>query len=196
MERKFLPYKNKILKRIVNDPDERELSILDNLPVRFEIRKNDKINIEQNEEYKKYHRSELGNKAVRDNYEHISKYAKKHNLDPNITRSVMYAENARGHKGGLNQIADWVNLSESPLPMNIQKNRWAKLLDKKPDDLYDPDANIETGTILLKRIADRIDKPDASKIGSIWNYIGREQTNEFGEYIGKVYRERPWEQFE
>jgi hypothetical protein len=76
--------------------------------------------------------------------------------------------------------------------MNIQKERWSSLVDKEPNDLYDPDHNVEAATILLRRISDRIEKPDAAKIGSIWQYTGRENTNEFGEYIGKVYREKPW----
>jgi hypothetical protein len=70
------------------------------------------------------------------------------------------------------------------------------LVDKKPSDLYDPDTNIEAATVLLKRIADRVENPDASKIGSIWHYTGREKTNDFGEYIGKVYKEKPWARFE
>ena len=68
-------------------------------------------------------------------------------------------------------------------------------IDKQPEDMYDPDVNIEAATVLLKRIADRIDKPDAAKVGSIWNYTGREKTNEFGEYIGKVYQEKPWAKY-
>ena len=58
--------------------------------------------------------------------------------------------------------------------------------------IYDSDINIEAATILLRRISDRIDRPDAAKIGSIWQYTGREKTNEFGEYIGKIYKEKPW----
>ena len=76
--------------------------------------------------------------------------------------------------------------------MNIQKDRWASLIDKNPDDLYDADNNIEAATILLKRISDRIEKPTPAKVGSIWNYMGREKTNEFGEYTGQLYKKKPW----
>ena len=80
--------------------------------------------------------------------------------------------------------------------MNIQKNRWAKLVDKNPDDLYDPEANIEAGTVLLRKISDRIEHPSPEKIGSIWHYTGLEKTDEFGEYVGKIYREKPWKKFD
>lgn len=76
--------------------------------------------------------------------------------------------------------------------MNIQKNRWASLVDKDPEDMYDPDVNIEAGTILLRRIKDRIEKPTPEKIGSLWHGLVLEKTDEFGHYIGKVYREKPW----
>jgi hypothetical protein len=64
-------------------------------------------------------------------------------------------------------------------------------LIKKPEDLYDPNSNVEAATVLLKRIVDRVEKPTPEKIGSIWNYVGREKTNEFGEYIGEVYKKKP-----
>lgn len=80
--------------------------------------------------------------------------------------------------------------------MNIQKNRWASLIDKDPDDLYDPDMNIEAATVLLRRIADRIRKPSPEKVGSIWHYLGHEKTDEFGEYIGQLYKEKPWKRLD
>lgn len=104
----------------------------------------------------------------------------------------MYSENALGHKIVLDDAFDVFKISETPLPMNVNKDMWSSLIDKKPEDMYDPEYNIEAGTVLLKRIADRIEKPDAAKVGSIWHYIGRENTDEFGEYVGKVYKEKPW----
>ncbi len=70
------------------------------------------------------------------------------------------------------------------------------MIDKRPDDLYDPEANIEAATVLLRRIADRIEKPSPEKIGSIWHYLGHEKTDKFGEYIGEIYRKKPWQKIE
>jgi len=105
----------------------------------------------------------------------------------------MWAENARGHKLGLNNLADMIGFSDSPLPMNINKETGAKLLSVEAKELYTPEMNIEASTIMLKRIIDRVEDPkDVSKIGSIWNFTGREQTNDFGEYTGRIYEEKPW----
>jgi len=177
--------------RIENDNDRREEALVNDLPLRFEIiprpvRERDSlINEIRTFDY-------LGKKSVKDNEERIGKYSEKYNVDPDLVRSVMYAENARGHYLGGNKIFDKLKWSESALPMNIQKNKWSRLVKKEPKDMYDPDTNIEADAILLRRIADRIERPTPEKIGSIWNYTGREQTNEFGEYIGKLYNEKPW----
>ncbi len=134
----------------------------------------------------------LGKQAIAQHDKSILKYAQKYNVDPDLTRSVMYAENARGHKFGLNSVSDFVGVSSSPLPMNVQKARWSSLIGKAEEDMYDPDANIEASTVLLKRIRDRVRNPNADTIGSVWHNIGATQTDEFGEYIGAVYTEKPW----
>ncbi len=191
---------------VLNKPEEREKSILEDTPALFEIKQTKRtkpsgiLGAVQNafdetvDEVRTF--DSYGKKAVQDNDEKILRQAQKHNLDPDLIRSVMYAENARGHKIVLNKWSDDLKFSESPLPMNIQKNRWSKLIGKKPEDMYDSENNIEAATILLKRISNRIKKPTPEKIGSIWNYMGREKTNEFGEYIGEVYREKPWKKLD
>jgi len=191
MNKRLLKYKG-LVKRVENDENKREEAIKANIPVRFEIERDmeqlKKLNIIDDI----WSLDILGKKAVLEHDDKIQKYAKKHNIDPDITRSVMYAENAKGHKIIGNKLGDVTRTSDSPLPMNIQKDRWSSLIDKEPDDLYDADNNVEAATILLRRISDRIDKPDAAKIGSIWNFTGREKTNEFGEYIGQIYEKKPW----
>lgn len=177
--------------RIENDKDKREEALLHDFPVRFEIIPR---HVRERESMIDKIRSvsHLGKKAVREHDDRIRKYSEKHNVDPDLVRSVMFAENARGHHFGFNLALDQLQLSKSALPMNIQKNKWAYLAGKNPEDMYDPDVNIEAGAILLRRIADRIDHPTPEKVGSIWNYAGREKTNEFGEYIGRLYNEKPW----
>ena len=62
--------------------------------------------------------------------------------------------------------------------------------------MYDEDANIEASTILLKRIRDRVEKPTPEKIGTLWNGLGLEENNEFGNYIGELYRKKPWKRID
>jgi hypothetical protein len=181
---------------VINDPAERERSILDNTPALFEIKRNPKSLQSLDTTYHLWNIDEFGQSSVQKFDDKILKHAQKYNLDPDLTRAVMYAENARGHKLGANMIADRARLSGSAMPMNIQKERWAKLLGKEPEDMYNPDNNIESSTLLLGRIRDRIHQPTPEKIGSIWNYMGKEETTEFGEYIGQIYREKPWKKID
>lgn len=138
----------------------------------------------------------MGRQAVHEHNGRILKYAQKYNVDPDLVRSVMFAENSRGHYVGANYVADVVKKSGSPFPMNIQKDRWAELIDKKPEDLYNPDNNVEVATVLIRRITDRIERPTPEEVGSIWHYIGREKTDEFGESVGYVYRGKSWRQID
>jgi len=135
-----------------------------------------------------------GLEAVEEHDPVIREMADKYGVDPDLIRAVMFAENARGHKGFLNKMADVVGWSDSALPMNINKETGAKLLGKKPDDLYDARDNIEAATIFLKRIRDRIDSPNPTpaQIGSIWLFTGRENTHDWGEFIQRIHNEKPW----
>ncbi len=179
-----------------NDRVEREKSIKENRPAKFKIEENPEAKDKLDAIDETYHDDARAKAVVVEHDKDILKYAQKHNIDPDVIRSVMYAENARGHKLGVNSVADKMGLSESIMPMNIQQNRWSSLIDKTPGDMYDPAYNIEAVTLLLRRISDRIEKPTPAKVGSIWNYIGREKTNEFGEYVGKVYEYKPWRRAE
>ena len=74
--------------------------------------------------------------------------------------------------------------------------RWddalARALGEPPEALNDPAKNIEAGIVLIKRIGERVKNPTAAKIGSIWNYSGREKVSDMGARIGRVFREKPW----
>lgn len=198
---------------MLNNRKERELSILKNTPATFEIKSNNfPVNLAQKDAYTFVQQSisdswnnirqagkdaltfeYIGKNAVREHDKKIIKYAQKHNLDPDLTRAVMFAENARGWYG---IPMEAIGASESILPMNIQKGRWSGLVGKTADDMYDEDVNIEAGTILLRRISDRISKPTPEKIASIWHGLGQEKTDEFGEYVGRIYRQKPWRKFD
>lgn len=108
----------------------------------------------------------------------------------------MYAENARGHYAGANYLADVLGKSKTVMPMNINNSMWSGLIDKKPQDIYNPKNNIEAGVKLLSRIRDRVEKPNASKIGTLWNDLDSKKVNEFGQYIGEVYTKKPWKKIE
>ena len=118
--------------------------------------------------------------------------ARKHGVDPDMVRAIIWVETARGHKGIFNDLADKLGLSDTQMPMNINGDIWSGLIGVPPEALKDPVKNIEAGTVLIKRIGERVKNPTAAKIGSIWNYSGREEVNDLGARIGRVYREKPW----
>lgn len=182
--------------QVIEGRTQREEAIRKNLPAKFKIEKNPNQDFGSELWDDIYNLDFLGRSAIREHDKTIVKKAAKHNLDPDMVRAVMFAEHARGHKLGGNYLFNGTPLSDSALPMNIQNDRWASLIDKKPDDLYDPEHNIEAGTVLLKRLTDRIEKPTPEKVGTLWQDTDNNYTNEFGEYIGKVYREKPWRRIE
>ncbi|HRC27293.1 MAG TPA: hypothetical protein PKX87_07680 [Alphaproteobacteria bacterium] len=180
------------LRPVVNDPAKREDAIKRNLPARFEIKENPQIDygsswLDNLRTFESY-----GKSAVNENDRRILRYSEKHNIDPDLVRAVMFAENARGHHFGGNSVMEMIGKAKSIMPMNIQKNRWSSLIDKTPENMYDPDANIEASTVLLSRLRDRIEKPTPEKVGTLWNSLKEQETTIFGAYIGKVYREKPW----
>jgi len=175
---------------IINEEKARIRNIIEDKPARFQIRQNPKADgSEAIHEIRKW-----GTEAVEKHDSLIREMAEKHGVDPDLIRAVMWAENARGHKYGLNQFWDERRWSDSVLPMNMNKTIGAKLLGKRPEDLYDARDNVEAAAIFLKRIRDRIDDPNPTpaQIGSIWLFTGREQTNDWGEFIQRVYDEKPW----
>lgn len=117
--------------------------------------------------------------------------AKKRGVDPDLIRSVMWAENARGHYGGLNQVLDTIGLSRTKLPMNIRPH-FSRLIGARPEDMSKPEVNIEASAELLRRVRDRIDRPTPAKIGTIWNLTGENTVSDFGAAIARIYRARPW----
>ena len=185
---------------VINDREIRQKILLSNEPAKFEIKDNPDLqkNPSVIEKLKQtFIKNEgFGSKVVKEHEKDIDELSKKHGVDADLVKSVMWVENARGHYGGLNNLADYVGVSDSQAPMNINGKIWGELIDKPGEKLNNGKDNIEAGVILLKRIGDRIENPTPEKIGSIWNYAGRENVNEIGKEIGQAYKSKPWEKKE
>jgi len=174
---------------IVSKGTDRIDSIVGDTPALFQVQSN----AEASSEETWYELPALGSSAVEKHDDAIKQAAEKHDVDPDLIRAVMWAENARGHHGGLNDLADIVGGSKSIMPMNMNENTGARLTGGQPEDMNDPQANIDASAKFLKGITDRLSGPtDAAKIGTLWNSTGKEKTSDFGEYIGRLYREKPW----
>jgi peptidoglycan hydrolase-like protein with peptidoglycan-binding domain len=173
---------------IVNHSKERIESILNDTPAIFKI----EVDKNVNDKAPWYEYTSLARIALAVNKNEINIYAKKHNLDIDLIRTVMWAENTRGGVFGLGYIADWIGRSKTVMPMNINPDIWHSLISENKNDLYKTEKNIESATILLKRIQERIISPTPEKIAAIWQYIGHEKINNYSAYIGRIYLEKPW----
>lgn len=166
---------------------ERIENIVADKPARFNISKNP--NADSSSPW--YESAGAGKSAVALHSSLIEREARRQKVDPDIIKAIMYAENSRGHYFGAARAAEGFDAADSLLPMNIRPDIWQGLgITKRTAN--DPRTNIRAGVTLIKRIRDRIDNPTPEKIASIWNFTGREKVNDFGAYVGRIFREKPW----
>lgn len=104
----------------------------------------------------------------------------------------MYTENADGHWYGGNYIRDYLDISKSQAPMNIQGALWSDM-DGKHYNTKDSEQNIELSILVLKRLVDSIEKPTAAKVGTVWNATSEDKVSDFGARVGYNYKHRWWE---
>ena len=140
-----------------------------------------------------YRQHAFGVAAIRKYKDMIEREARAQGVDPNLVRAVMYVENADGTRFGFSALADRFKVSDTLFPMNINPVTWAGMGGVKAADFVKPDLNIRASVALLKAIRDRIDDPTPEKIGSIWNFTGREVVSSVGARIGRAFRERLWQ---
>ena len=172
---------------IVNMANERIDVIITNKPAIFEVRDNPKA--DGSDPW--YASPSVGKTSVLNYEELLNKEARKQGVDPDLAKAIIFAENARGHYFGLAKTAEGLGAAKTILPMNINPRIWTGLgIDAI--STHDPATNIRVGVTLIKRISDRIVDPTPAKIASVWNFAGRENVNDFGAYVGRVYREKPW----
>ena len=136
-----------------------------------------------------------GVKAVRDHDAVIEREARAQGVDPDLVRAIMYYENADGNVRGLGKKAEEAEKAKSLLPMNIKPKVWAGMGGVGEEEFKDPEKNIRAGVALIKAIWDRLRPEDrtAAKIGSIYNFTGRENVSLRGARIGRIFDERSWE---
>ncbi len=113
------------------------------------------------------------------------------NIDSDLVKAVAYLESTHG-------FYDRMVVNPSSFrPMNINYNEWKELCTKlgytEEKIKNNIKANIHVGAVLLKRIKERIKNPTVEKIGSIYNYMGREHTNDYGARLQVIYDEKLWE---
>lgn len=122
----------------------------------------------------------------------VDKYAQKYEINPDIPQAVMYTEAATGHKYGLNELGDFMQISGSQMPMNIQGETWGDF-NGTYYDTSDPEQNIELGVRLLKSLQQAVPDRDIAKIGTLWNNTGATEISDFGARIKNCYDNYFWD---
>ncbi len=172
--------------------ESRRSAILNNWPnIRFNIRDNP----QELGEAPCYRDEDIGKDAVKKHDEIIEREARAQGVEPNLVRAIMYIENADGNPANLNRRLEKFGLAQSILPMNIKPRFWAGLVGVKEEEFRKPEVNIRAAVTLIKRIQERLHDNDRTpaKIGSIYNFTGREKVSDIGARIQKAYNDKPWE---
>ncbi len=163
-------------------------SIVNNTPARFEVAENPGADSSE----KWYESHQFGRITVLIYSEAIKNESKKQRVDINLVKSIVYAENARGHYFGWAKTFEIIGLANTYFPMNVHTEIW-KDLDTHGNAASVPRENIRVGVTILKRLSERIVDSTPSKIATLWNNTAAEQVTDFGAYVGRVYRDRLWE---
>ncbi|CAA6605584.1 hypothetical protein MTBLM1_60117 [Rhodospirillaceae bacterium LM-1] len=175
-------------KPIVNIKVDRIANIKSDKPAVFEIEENP----DADGTAPFYRDHKRGSHAVSAYGAIIEEEAKRQGVDPDLVKSIMYMENADGHKYGLNDLADKIGVSKSVMPMNIRPDIWGELgLTRQQAEM--PEENIRASVVLIRRIQERVDNPTPEKVGTLWNNISKEKINDIGARVGAIYRGRSWE---
>ncbi len=119
-------------------------------------------------------------------YENIIKIeAFRQDLDPDLIRSIMYIETSHGW---YDHFYPW---HKTILPMNIHYKYWKDLGFSK-SQLQTPEINIRAGTLIIKRIQDRLKDPKIYKIATVYNILGKEDVSEYGIQVANIYKTKAW----
>ncbi len=172
--------------------ESRRVALLNDWPnVRFNIEDNP----EELGEAPWYRDEDSGKKAVKKYDQIIEREALMQGVEPRLVRAIMYVENADGSRFGVSSIAERLGIATSLFPMNIKPRFWAGLIGVKEEEFRKPEVNIRAAVTLIKRIEERLAVKDRTpaKIGSLYNFTGRENVSDVGARIQKAFDKKPWE---
>ena len=121
----------------------------------------------------------------------IDQEARRQKVDPDLVKAILFAENARGHYWGAAKAAEGLGIAGSIFPMNMNPEIWGPLGFDGTTAL-DPKVNIRAGVTLIKRLTERLEDASPEKVGTVYNSTAKESVTDYGAYVGRVYREKPW----
>jgi soluble lytic murein transglycosylase-like protein len=136
----------------------------------------------------------LGSHVVQKYDGTIEDSAKKANIDPNLLRSVIWQENAKGIYDLPAEALEALGgpgLHKTLRPGNINPELWSGLgIDR--EGAKDPVKNIEASARLLAGIQQRVFSPTPAKIAELYNGLGRDIVSQYGATVENNMKVKPW----
>jgi soluble lytic murein transglycosylase-like protein len=163
---------------------DRKRSIVNDLPARFRLA--DSRDASGDAPW--YENAGAGRSAVERNNDFIEQSASKYGVDPDLVRAVMFMETSHGWYDAVPALFD---KNKTVLPMNVHSEYWTDLGYSR-EQLKDPALNVEAGTLLLKRISDRVVSPTIERVATVYQFVGAEKVTDYGARVGATYQTKPW----
>lgn len=130
---------------------------------------------------------------VLDYSKEINGVAKKVGIDADLIRTIMFMETTHGRYYGLGPAADWLGISKTVLPMNINVSVWGSAFGGR-EELNIPLNNIRAGAVILRGIIGNL-PPSASvaEVATLYNTLRATMVSDYGARAQAVYDGRLWE---
>lgn len=164
---------------VLSTGEQRRAAIIGDLPGRIDVAANPDAQAYPNPVYSRPSREE-----VTANTKLIESAARRHGLDPDLVKAVVWMESTHGWYDEL------VPGNKTIRPMNVHSAFWSDLVSR--ESLADPATNIEAGVRILAGISDRVADPTPEKILSLYNNLRTDQITGYGLTAATYYRDKPW----
>jgi hypothetical protein len=133
-----------------------------------------------------------GLQAVTDNERFIAASARKHGVDADLMRAIVWVESTHGY---YDAILSPFDLNKSILPMNINTQYWGNTWGTR-DDLRNPSLNIDAGARILKSISTAMPRASVAARATIYNNVNATRVSDYGMRVQEVYTQKPWVNWE
>ena len=123
----------------------------------------------------------------------ITQVAAELGIDPDLIRAIMYMETTHGGYGGAGPLFDFLGISKSILPMNINVRFWGDAFGPRAK-LEVPLNNIRAGATILSGIMANLPvTASLVEIATLYNSLSATMVSDYGARTEAVFKSRLWE---
>ena len=119
----------------------------------------------------------------------IRRAARRHRVDVNLVRAIVYMETTHGW---YDAVTGLIVPPRSLRPMNVNVGFWGHAFGVTRADLEDPRRNIEIGVRILRGIQARTMRPDVRRVATLYNNLSADRVNDYGARVETIYTEKLW----